>query len=82
MPNKALVCSLLDLGSTNLKSMIVFRSNIIVVQKLKKVNFDTALIQNQLNDGGDFEARFGTDFFNSTAAFLARTIANRLKFAS
>ena len=70
MPNKALVCSLLDLGSTNSKSMIVFRI-IIVVQKLKKVNFDTALIQNQLNDGGDFEARFGTDFFNSTAAFFS-----------
>ena len=38
--------------------------------KLKKVNFDTALIQNQLNDGGDFEVRFGTDFLNSTVAFF------------
>ena len=56
--------------------------NVIVVQKWKIFNFDTALIQNQLNDSGDFEVHFGTDFFNSTAAFLAETIANRLKFPS
>ena len=56
--------------------------DVIVVQKLKIFNFDTALIQNQLNDSDDFEVRFGTDFFNSTAAFLAEMIANRLKFAS
>ena len=53
--------------------------DVIVVQKLKIFNFDTALIQNQLNDSDDFEVRFGTDFFNSTAAFLAEMIANRLK---
>ena len=43
----------------------------IVVQKLKKVSFDAALIQNQLYNSGDFEVRFGTDFFNSIAAFFS-----------
>ena len=64
-------------GGEKLKKFHHF--DVIVVQIF---NFDTALIQNQLNDSGDFEVRFGTDFFNSTAAFLAETIANRLKFAS
>ena len=45
--------------------------DVIVVQKMKIFNFDTALIQNQMNDSGDFEVCFGTDFFNSTAAFFS-----------
>ena len=55
-------------GGEKLKKFHYF--NVIVVQKLKIFNFDTALIQSQLNDSGDFELRFGTDFFNSTTAFF------------
>ena len=43
----------------------------IVLQKLKKVNFDHTLIQNQLNDSGDFEVRVWRTYFNSTAAFFS-----------
>ena len=64
-------------GGEKLKKFHHF--NVIVVQKC---NFDTALIQNQLNDSGDFEVRFGTDFLTLLLHFLAETIANRLKFAS
>ena len=55
-------------GGEKLKKFHYF--NVIVVQKLKIFNFDTALIQSQLNDSGDFKVRFGTDFFNSTTAFF------------
>ena len=62
------MCSV-ESGGEKLKKFHHF--NVIIVQKLKIFNFDTALIQNQLNDSGDFEVRFETDFFNSTAAFLS-----------
>ena len=62
------MCSV-ESGGEKLKKFHYF--NVIIVQKLKIFNFDTALIQNQLNDSGDFEVRFGTDFFNSTAAFFS-----------
>ena len=60
---------LLVSGGEKLKKFHYF--NVIVVQKLKIFNFDTALIQSQLNISGDFEVRFGTDFFNSTTAFFS-----------
>ena len=73
------MCSV-ESGGEKLKKFHHF--NVIIVQKLKIFNFDTALIQNQLNDSGDFEVRFGTDFLTPLLLFLAETIANRLKFAS
>ena len=56
-------------GGEKLKKFHHF--DVIVVQKLKIFNFDTALIQNQLNDSGDFEVHFRTDFLNSTAALFS-----------